>query len=314
MSQERFQRLYELKDTLYAKDAPLLICAGALLFDMKTQKKLAHFKCKLIKGKAPLSVTLAIRLYDEAGAFLEEIRHTYEDFAPDGNGYFGAQSPIAVPASTGALAVYVSSLDRADGTALYYTAEEWAPLPARRTVDSLSADEAALCRRAYKRALFLPERYDALYLCACGEIYLNKKASCPICKAGFLGMEALLADEAKRAKQYAEASTLYNAGFVGAEKAFTIFLALGDYKDAADLAEDCRARLASAEAQYAEAKTLCAEGFVGAEKAMASFEALDDYKDAADLAEDCRARLASAEAQYAEAKTLCAEGFVGAEK
>jgi hypothetical protein len=155
-------------------------------------------------------------------------------------------------------------------------------------VDSLSEDEAALCRRAYKQALFLPERYDALCLCACGEIYLDKKAACPICKTGFLGMEALLADEAKRAKQYAEAKALCAEGFVDAEKALAILSALGDYKDAAALAEECRARLTSPEAQYAEAKALDIKKPSECAKALSIFKALGDYKDAADLAKSCR--------------------------
>ena len=75
---ERYKRIYDLGGARYADDAPVLICAGALLQDKISRSALVQLKLKNIDEREITTVKLRISPYDAADRPLETVEYSYQ--------------------------------------------------------------------------------------------------------------------------------------------------------------------------------------------------------------------------------------------
>lgn len=94
---ERYTRLFSLSEQLYIENAPVIIAAGALLKDNKTDNVLVQLKFQNIEEKQIKALTVQIIPLDIKNKKIgEKIEYQYLDLNEERDVYFGADVPIIV--------------------------------------------------------------------------------------------------------------------------------------------------------------------------------------------------------------------------
>ena len=94
---ERYTRLFSLSEQLYIENAPVIIAAGALLKDNKTDNVLVQLKFQNIEEKQIKALTVQIIPLDIKNKKIgEKIEYQYLDLNEERDVYFGADVPIMV--------------------------------------------------------------------------------------------------------------------------------------------------------------------------------------------------------------------------
>ena len=145
---ERYTRLFSLANNLYTEGAPVLIAAGALLKDNRTQTVLAQLKFRNISEKALKAVKVRIHAFDVAGEPLRGVdSFTYLDLTAAPNEEFGKSTPIHLPdATTRSFSVEILSAVYADNevyTPGVSAAAEAAPQAVLENVQRVEAEKQA---------------------------------------------------------------------------------------------------------------------------------------------------------------------------
>ena len=152
---ERFTRVFSCQTDLGVEGTPVLIRAGALSIDTKTQKLIVQLRIKNIGDKAISLVKVKIIPLDPVNRELDEIvEYTYLDLACKTHEEFGAKKPIYIQTPTArAFNVGICEVAFDDGSIWTNDNTSWMPL-----------DKASLTIRAYEakyryeKALILKEQ------------------------------------------------------------------------------------------------------------------------------------------------------------
>lgn len=262
---ERYEKLYALPGALNFPGAPVQITAGVLMLDHETGECLVQLKLRNLSGRCITSASVTI--LPESG---EAVRLEYGAMQVENGEFFGNNTAAVLPEL--ATPVFTAQIDRvtfADGTAWENTGEQQqaeadaqSALPDdRRTlaVKKLREKQA----KTEKRKQSAKKAGKVALIVVCAVLVLGA--------AGFAVKQyGIPAYQNMRAYQAAEA--LLDDGTL--EAAENAFLALGDYRDSASRALDCR---------YAMAERLLEQGEYGA--AISVWEALGDYSDSAERVE-----------------------------
>lgn len=92
---ERYSRVFSLEENLYVNDSPIIIVAGAVLKDNKTNKIIGQLKFKNIDEKNIKALTVQLKTFDTTGNPLEEnFEHTYLDLNAQRDEEFGQKERI----------------------------------------------------------------------------------------------------------------------------------------------------------------------------------------------------------------------------
>ena len=184
---ERFERLFSLGENLYVKDSPVLICAGRLLKDHHTGKKLTQIKYKNIYAKQIASLTVRLTLSDAAGRPVgESVTHTYSDLNVGRDEEFGQKVPVFLnePEACG-FDVCVTEVifgDRSVWTAP--DGAEWRPLTDQKKLSEKIPDAELVKQyqiRFGKKCAFYPAADRDLWRCACGALNRENEPVCHSC-------------------------------------------------------------------------------------------------------------------------------------
>lgn len=184
---ERYSRLFALPDELYAKGAPAVIAAGALLKDNQTGRVLAQLKLRSIADKKIKAATVVIRPVDTAGEALGgEVTHQYLDLSARRDGEFGQKEPVVMPdASTRGFSAELTEVIFEDNTKWQGTAEPWAPLKPSDTLETICRGDAELMKQfrmkygVRSRVAFARDR--DLWRCTCGALNHEDEDTCHVC-------------------------------------------------------------------------------------------------------------------------------------
>lgn len=206
---ERYEGLFSLGENLYSKESPVLICAGRLLKDHQTGKKLAQIKYKNICAKQIASLTVRLSLADAAGRPVGEVvTHTYSDLSVDRDKEFGSKAPIYLndPEVCG---FDVSVTEVIFGDRSVWTAPdraEYRPLIGQKKLPEALEEEELVKQyqiRFGKKCAFYPAADRDLWRCACGALNRENEPVCHSCDAKqaelfTLDMESLKKDRDER--------------------------------------------------------------------------------------------------------------------
>lgn len=184
---ERYSRLFALPDELYAKGAPAVIAAGALLKDNQTGRVLAQLKLRSIADKKIKAATVVIRPVDTAGEALGgEVTHQYLDLSARRDGEFGQKEPVVMPdASTRGFSAELTEVIFEDNTKWQGTTEPWSPLKPSDTVEQICRGDAELMKQfrmkygERSRVAFARDR--DLWRCTCGALNHEDEEVCHVC-------------------------------------------------------------------------------------------------------------------------------------
>lgn len=97
---ERFETLYKLGENLYAASSPIIISAGVLLKDTKTESVITQLKFQSVTQKTIKALKVSISAYDISGKIVNGIEdYQYLDLHIKNGEFFGFNKAIVMPES-----------------------------------------------------------------------------------------------------------------------------------------------------------------------------------------------------------------------
>jgi len=273
----RFETLFELPKELYCDESPVIVSAGVLLKDTESKRLVAQLKFRNISPNTIRALGVTLSIADTAGRHIATLpEYQYLDLSVHNEWEFGSNKAILIPNPTArSFTVSRLSVVFSDGT-VWKSEAALSPLPQTVTllealVDSELVKQYQLA--ANTSAKYVPYTSMGLHKCTCGKYH--RKAFCSACGLNYeqaqaaydipvltaamkeriaaetaareeqLAKDKAAREAAKRARDYMKAQELKlrakNAKTYG--KAEALFLALGDYRDSAELAAECHERM-----------------------------------------------------------------------
>ena len=299
-----YTRLFSLEENLYTPGSPVVIAAGALLKDSRTENVLAQLKLRNIGDKKITSVRVRLTTFDSLDRPLgEPVEKQYLDLAAGRNSEFGQKVPIPLPDNTirsfRAAVVEVWFEDKTvwtgDGEAV------WSSICGRAHAErqNIDMDAPADCQdegAVEEQCITAEKKAEAECLAAkkVRKIAVIVIAAIVVCITVFLVITKVITPAAK----YNEAASLMDSGKY--EEAITAFEALDGYKDSDAQIDVCETAILDEE--YAAAVALLDAGEY--EEAITAFEALNGYKDSDAQIDACEKAILDAMAYRAEWTTI----------
>lgn len=211
---ERFERRFALENDLYTPGAPLLLRAGALLYDRYSGQMLAQLKFKNIAPESIRMLKVRVRMLDSLSEPLgQPVDYCYQDLDIPRDGEFGRNTAIVLPnRNVRAFTTEVLELVFAGGGRWTPGDAPWQPLaPPRPLAQELGGEELALQYRTQYGpdcAWALQEQED-LWTCVCGGINRREEDKCHSCRRSLealreVNLSSLRADCDKRLEQEQE--------------------------------------------------------------------------------------------------------------
>lgn len=179
---ERYNRLYKIEENLYQVGSPVIILAGALLLDTKTNGTIAQLKFMNLDCRQIKALQISLLNYDIGGLELTKIENfQYLDLGVKQGEEFGSKVPIHLPESnTRSFAVEKCKVFFTDGT-VWETASGWSPLPE----PSIKEGENEFLKQ-YRielglKAFYQYENVKDLWYCPCGTLNKETESKCINC-------------------------------------------------------------------------------------------------------------------------------------
>ena len=317
---ERYTKLFSLSENLYAKGAPVIIAAGALLKDNQTGKAIAQVKLRNIGKKAIKAAKIVISPFDTVGNPIgDSVAYQYLDLNSARNEDFGQKAAITMPeSSTRSFTVMVEEIAFTDNTIWKASGEPWEVLPVPTSIAKVHGAEF---EKQFKikygqNCKNLPLSEKDLWYCACGELNRQEETNCHKCGKVYSEISSFSVDElnaekdVRLAKEKAQAEEAAEQARVQAEenrkkakKLAKIILPIAIITIIAIIAVSAFTAT-QAPKKYASAVTMVVEEKYA--EAAAIFVALDDYEDSAEYLQKIydAATAMLAEGQYEQAGTV----------
>lgn len=182
----RYHKVFSLDKKLYSHNAPIVVTAGALLKDSKTNHIIVQLKFQNVSPQTIKSVSVELTQFDVAGRMLSErAEYTYLDVNAGRDDYFGDNSAIVLQANeTRSFSVEVKEVIFDDGTIWDGKASSWSEFATQEDLASWLKDSELInqYRKEYgDAAKYRPEERDDIWLCACGALNYDTEGECHKC-------------------------------------------------------------------------------------------------------------------------------------
>ena len=181
---DRFQILYKLDNNLYIKNSPIIISAGALLKDTKTDSIIAQLKFQSISNRKIIALKITIDAFDISGNSVTGIdEYQYLDLNINNGDFFGNNKAIIMPDRvTRIIKIEKITIIFETGEQVF-TGEDFKPLPHQ---DSLTTTLSSDLIKQYQIDVstvckYVPTTIDDIWLCSCGTP--NSANTCAQCGA-----------------------------------------------------------------------------------------------------------------------------------
>lgn len=196
---ERYTKLFSLGKNLYTYGSPVIVSAGALLKDNKTQEIIAQLKLHSVSKQQIKAIKVKLILFDTAGNVLEEpVLFDYLDLCAGCNSEFGQQTPIPVPQSTArSYKISVEKVVFSDQSVWAPEDTLWEPLPVQSTLASVFDDFEIIKQyrlTAGSNSEYYPLQVKDLWFCACGAINRVGKP-CSVCHRSLNELQAITKEQ-----------------------------------------------------------------------------------------------------------------------
>lgn len=183
---ERFETLYKLEKNLYKTDAPVIVSAGVLLKDTKTDSIIAQFKFQSVSKNTIIALKISIKAYDISNKEVQKIEeYQYLDLNINNGDYFGSDKAIIIPDKvTRLISIDKITVVFDNLTDCEILGDDLVALEKPKTLSKELQDFDLV--KQYQidcdtQGEFIPFEINNLWICTCGEI--NSSDICNKCKA-----------------------------------------------------------------------------------------------------------------------------------
>ena len=187
---ERYTKVFELPENIYAENSPVIIVAGALLKDNQTEQILAQLKVKNVTDKKIIALKVSIVSYDTAKNVIgEELIYNYLDLSADRDDEFGQKIPVLLGNNlTRSFTVKVTEIVFADDCIWHDEGKEWKSLIKPKKLEDVFGDSQLA--NQYKIEYGEMSEYEVvtdrdLWICSCGHINHKSEKQCLNCNNSF---------------------------------------------------------------------------------------------------------------------------------
>ena len=259
---EKYSRIFSLDENMYAEGSPILIEAGTLLKDNEKGTLIGQLKMQNLSDVQVKFVKIELSCLDAVGrAVGDPVNVEYLDLDALRGQNFGAKKPIKIPyAATRAYTARVVEVGYADNTVWTDSGKEWSALSAQT---AFSADKFAM--KGYKNAFgesacYAVSEQKDLWLCACGAINHANEARCHHCDAERAALLAVDTEALRVEGTYDMVQEICDHACANEESlaelqnAARLLEGIADRKDTANLAEQCKEKMAEIEKAVAQNK------------------------------------------------------------
>lgn len=290
---ERFTRLYQIGNDLYADDSPIVISAGALLKDTVTGSIIVQLKFQNVSSKSIMAAKIKLIAYDVTGKALQDaVEYQYLDLNTPSEAYWGGDKAVILPGQiTRSFAIKSVEIVFSDGeTWKTDNVAEFASIPVTPLLETELSDKTLADQyrlETHKNAKYIPKEYGRLWRCTCG--YINQGAVCTMCRLektqafNALNVYGLSARAAARLEAEAKQAAKHQAEQKKQQKTTAIALTVGAVLivAVAFFALWVMPNVIEPASRYNDAMTLYEAGeYYEAERLFAK---LDGYKDSDEL-------------------------------
>ena len=248
---ERYKQITKNENQSYIEDSPISLEAYAILRDLKERRTLAQLKLCNCSARTVTGVVVNVQAIDQIGNKIEDVaayHYTNINAAPGES--FGTKSPIYFSGDIAAKFLEVSVLNVLFRDGTIWNGDKrfiFRKIAPSETLEELFSDYDLVTE--YRRITNstgndVPRILgNNSWKCICGAIN-SQRDTCLRCKAskelafGYLDKEKLR--ESFKEQQYIKArKALSNENIESLKSAIDVLDALGNYKDAPDLAQKC---------------------------------------------------------------------------
>ncbi len=183
---ERYTKVYECPQNVYAENSPVVISAGALLKDNQTGKILAQLKIKNITNKVIKAARISILSFDTVGNLIDgKTTYEYLDLSADRDCEFGQKVPIILPNdSARAFSVKINEIIFNDNSIWKDDAQEWEPLKGQTKLISALNDSESIKQFKHEygeNCEYVVSEEKDIWICSCGKINKKEELTCFNC-------------------------------------------------------------------------------------------------------------------------------------
>lgn len=168
---DRFESLYKLENNLYIKDSPIIISAGALLKDTKTDSVIAQLKFQSITNKKIIALKITINAFDISGNFITGVEdYQYLDLNAKNGDFFGNNKAILMPDNvTRSIKIEKLTIVFEKGEQVVM-GKELHSLPKQEKLSQFLSSDLIEQYQIDVSATgeYVPKYVDSLWLCSCG--------------------------------------------------------------------------------------------------------------------------------------------------
>ena len=182
---ERFETLYKLDENLYVTGAPIIISAGVLLKDTKTENVITQLKFQSVSENPIRALKVSISAYDVSGKVVSSVdEYQYLDLHIQNGDFFGFNKAIVMPDSVTRsikiekiLVIYEEGYYELDGNNLLPIAKSQKLSTEFSNPDIIKQYQIDACTHGE----YIPKQVEDLWICSCGKP--NSSNFCTECSA-----------------------------------------------------------------------------------------------------------------------------------
>lgn len=183
---DRFETLYKLKNNLYRDASPIIVSAGYLLKDNKTESIITQMKFQSVTKRTIQAVKISINAFDVSGKEIVGVDdYQYLDLNINNGDCFGENKAIIMPDSvTRSIKIKELTVIYSDGDNIIISGNDLFEIG---NFDKLEFElkNAELIKQyqidTATSGIFIPKEIGKLWLCTCGTI--NSEDTCTTCKS-----------------------------------------------------------------------------------------------------------------------------------
>ena len=180
-----YERLFSLDGNQFLKQCPVLLCGGTILKHIIKGTLVTQLKFKNLDDKTIIALKVKLSYYNPAKEKIYEDEFDYLDLQVQRDTEFGSKTPIIIKNTAArSFTVLVKQVVFDDGTVWNNNEQFNDAINSPQLINDVFHEEKMLEKTKEifgEKAIYLPNRYDGLWTCVCGEINKDNEKTCYCC-------------------------------------------------------------------------------------------------------------------------------------
>ena len=182
----KYTTLYKLAGQYHCDDSPILVEAGALLKNEKTNRLMIQLKMKNISAMEISACKVWFQIKDSFGSEIETIaEHSYIDLHAKSGESFGSSIPVYVSKEEArTFEIAVVEIAFVNGKKWDGERKAWPMISSPKSIDDYFEDQQLAKQfeiEVGESNRYVPEVRGSLFFCCCGDVRLENIDKCAVC-------------------------------------------------------------------------------------------------------------------------------------